>query len=316
MKTSTIAFAAMAAALQARATPDRPTMVERDLKGTLVERQATPLQKPSTFPLPNALTAHGCYKSKGNMTSHDVEHLSSGSCFDICKAGKFWVLGLQGSTCYCGYAYPPQKDLADDEKCSYPCPAYPLEACGALADSGGFWSVFNTGINVNVKNVEDSSTTTSSSQSSKTDDQDPSSPSVVTQTHVTTQGSNSDEKKGGANTVGIAAGVVAGVVVAAALAGGLIFYLRRKRNAQIEEEHRRNAAVSAFINGSKPPGSSGSMSMTDARLDPVMANRRMSDGSIADNEDYSRRILRVRCLPIPSQLVKHINDESLQVTNA
>lgn len=69
--------------------------------------------------------------------------------------------------------------------------------------------------------------------------------------------------------------------------------MRRRRNAEIEEEHRRNAAVNAFINGSKPPSTSGSISMTDSRLDPVMAHRRLSDGSIADNEDYSRRILRV-----------------------
>jgi cell wall integrity and stress response component len=61
---------------------------------------------------------------------------------------------------------------------------------------------------------------------------------------------------------------------------------------EIEEEHRRNAAVNAFISGSKPPSTAGSISMSDARLDP-MAHRRMSDGSIADNEDYSRKILRV-----------------------
>jgi cell wall integrity and stress response component len=93
---------------------------------------------------------------------------------------------------------------------------------------------------------------------------------------------------------GIAAGVVVGVVVIAALIGGGFFYLRRKRNREIEEEYRRNAAVNAFIG--KPPGSSGGGSMTDSRMDPVMAHRRMSDGSIADNQDYSRRILRVSFL--------------------
>jgi cell wall integrity and stress response component len=65
----------------------------------------------------------------------------------------------------------------------------------------------------------------------------------------------------------------------------------------VEEEYRRNAAVSDFIAGGagKPPHSSGgSSSFTDMRLDPaVMAQRRMSDGSIADNQDYSRRILKV-----------------------
>lgn len=68
--------------------------------------------------------------------------------------------------------------------------------------------------------------------------------------------------------------------------------MRRKRNKEIEDEHRRNAAVNAFIG--KPPSTSDGMSMADARLDPVLVQRRLSDGSIADNQDYSRRILRVR----------------------
>lgn len=101
-----------------------------------------------------------------------------------------------------------------------------------------------------------------------------------------------EPQKSGPNVAGIAAGVVVGVVVVAALIGGGFFWMRRKRNAEIEEEHRRNAAVNAFISGGKPPSSSGGVSMTDSRLDPVL-NRRMSDGSIADNQDYSRRILRV-----------------------
>lgn len=83
------------------------------------------------------------------------------------------------------------------------------------------------------------------------------------------------------------------MVALLAIAGGLFFWHRRRQNREIEEEHRRNAAVNAFM---KPPGSSGGYSIdTDARLDPVMAQRRLSSGSIADNQDYSRRILRV-CL--------------------
>jgi cell wall integrity and stress response component len=64
----------------------------------------------------------------------------------------------------------------------------------------------------------------------------------------------------------------------------------------VEEEYRRNAAVSSFIAGNdKHPthSSGGASSFADLRLDPVMAQRRMSDGSIADNQDYSRRILKV-----------------------
>ncbi|EDN92066.1 hypothetical protein SS1G_07928 [Sclerotinia sclerotiorum 1980 UF-70] len=47
-----------------------------------------------------------------------------------------------------------------------------------------------------------------------------------------------------------------------------------------------------LVTGGKVPVSSGG-SFTDTRLDPTLANRRMSDGSIADNQDYSRRILKV-----------------------
>lgn len=80
------------------------------------------------------------------------------------------------------------------------------------------------------------------------------------------------------------------------IAGGFFFFYRRRRNQEIEEEHRRNAAVNAFM---KPPGSSGGFSAeNDSRMDPVMAQRRLSSGSIADNEDYSRRILRVCFSPL------------------
>ena len=98
----------------------------------------------------------------------------------------------------------------------------------------------------------------------------------------------------GPNTAGIAAGVVAGVVVICALAGGLFFFLRRRKRRAVEEDYQKNP-VNPFEteSESKPPTSSHSM--TDSRLEPsVMMQRRQSDGSIADNQDYSRRILKVR----------------------
>lgn len=63
--------------------------------------------------------------------------------------------------------------------------------------------------------------------------------------------------------------------------GGWIF-LRRRRRQQVEEEYRRSAAARGF---QKPA--------SDHRLDPGMVQRRDSVGSIADNQDYSRRILKV-----------------------
>jgi cell wall integrity and stress response component len=90
---------------------------------------------------------------------------------------------------------------------------------------------------------------------------------------------------------------VVGLVAIAAIVGGIFLFMKNRRKRAIEEEYRRNAAVSSFMagGGKHPPNSSGGgSSFTDTRLDPaVMAQRRMSDGSIADNQDYSRRILKV-----------------------
>ncbi|ODA79097.1 hypothetical protein RJ55_04688 [Drechmeria coniospora] len=294
MKLHAIAFTALLAASNVYAASDPPTKVIRSERSTrIAARQAKGVQHPSEVPLPGSFKSQGCFSSQGNLTMHKApDKMSTGSCNNVCKADNFWVAGMKGSQCFCGFAYPPTNALVDDKKCNYPCPFYDLEACGGLGTPGA-WSIFNTGINVDVSNFDESSSTTSSSAkpTSSSGDEATKAP-AATETQAPAD-SSGDDKKSGPNTAGIAAGVVAGVVGAAALIGGIFFFLRRRRNSEIEEGHRRNAAVNAFINGSKPPGSSGSISMTDARLDPVLAHRRMSDGSIADNEDYSRRILRV-----------------------
>ncbi|KAF4334703.1 cell wall integrity and stress response component 1 [Fusarium beomiforme] len=256
---------------------------------------AQKLQKPAQTPVLNQQTRQGCFKSVGNMTeSFSGTDTSSGYCFGLCKK-KYNTFALQGSKCYCGMLYPPEDDLVDDSKCNWPCPGYGDEACGALKT---YYSVFNTGLELAPDNYKPEASTTSAAPSStkaaESTTAGESSAAAGTQDAAATSEAPSDEKKDdGPNVAAIAAGVVVGVVVVAAIGGGAIFFVRRRRNAEIEEEHRRNAAVNAFINGSKPPGSSGSISMTDSRLDPVMAHRRLSDGSIADNQDYSRRILRV-----------------------
>ena len=107
--------------------------------------------------------------------------------------------------------------------------------------------------------------------------------------HATSQ-SNSSK---GPNKAGIAAGAVVGVVALCALVGGLFFYLRNRKRRAADDEYHRNATGS-HAGGAGPLSSS---SMSDSRLEPsVMMQRRQSDGSIADNQDYSRRILKVRGL--------------------
>lgn len=254
-------------------------------------------QPPVAIPVTGISTSSGCYGSYGNMTMHkpiSADKMSTAACINACKDDGFWLAAMHGGQCLCGYALPPKKDLVDDSSCDQGCPAYPPEACGGLES----YSIYNVGVQLQISRYDPSSASTTGG--SKTSAPLPTSTdgvssgnggATVTQTAVATETPKSENS--GPNVAGIAAGVVVGVIAAGAVIAGVFFYIRRKRNSEIEEEHRRNAAVNAFISGSKPPSSHGSISMTDSRLDPVMAHRRMSDGSIADNEDYSRRILRV-----------------------
>jgi len=162
-----------------------------------------------------------------------------------------------------------------------------LHTDSLLGGGAGTWTIYNTGFSVVVDTMgEDSINKGGSGGNSKTS----STTTILAPAVIVTEKPTSEPSSGGPNVGAIAGGVVVGVLVVAGAIMGMFFYMRRKRNREIEEEHHRNAAVNSFISGKT--GSSGG-SITDARLDPVMAQRRMSDGSIADNHDYSRKILRV-----------------------
>ena len=112
------------------------------------------------------------------------------------------------------------------------------------------------------------------------------------QTTVITTTETPKSKDSGPNTAGIAAGVVVGVVAICAIAGGIFFFMRHRKRKALEEEYRQNPAMGSYNNLKPTPSSAGSTS--DSRLEPsVMMQRRHSDVSIADNQDYSRRILKV-----------------------
>lgn len=158
----------------------------------------------------------------------------------------------------------------------------------------------NSNSNTNAKAAAAPSSSSPSSQPTPTQNKPP---SVVTKssTIVVTAPGQTEAKEtvitttqtpasSGPNKAGIAAGVVVGIVALSAIAGGIIFFLRNRKKRAIEEEYRRNIAASY---GQKPPTSSAG-STSDSRLEPsVLMQRRQSDGSIADNQDYSRRILKV-----------------------
>ncbi|KAI9860140.1 MAG: hypothetical protein M1813_006250 [Trichoglossum hirsutum] len=228
----------------------------------------------------------GCYSSSDPLEDQGpYTYQSTGWCQDTCvnKLNKP-VMGLsQGTNCWCGSKLPANSTKVDDSKCSSPCAGYDKDKCGG----NDYWSVFLTGTQANVDSIDSSSSSSASPSGSKS-----AGPSVVTlegSTVVVTASGSSSSHKGGGSKAGIAAGVVVGIIAVGAIIGGAWFYLRARKRKALEEEYRRNAAINSFI---AKPGSTSSIS--DSRLEPsVMMQRRMSDGSIADNQDYSRRILKV-----------------------
>ncbi|KLU85498.1 hypothetical protein MAPG_04521 [Magnaporthiopsis poae ATCC 64411] len=248
------------------------------------------LQRKPMRPIPSDATVQGCFSSGLGlkMVNQSVQYNTMGKCGkEICNVLGYKVgASYQGTQCWCGNQYPPASSLVDDKQCNIPCPGYDWDACGGPSA----FTVYNTGVELyGISNAAEASSTTTTSSPTAKATQSTTQPAAV---ETTSAPPSSNNTSGGGNTAAIAAGVVIGVLALAAAAGGIWFVMRRRRNREIEEEHRRNAAVNAFIHGNKP-GSSGGVSMTDSRMDPVMAQRRMSDGSIADNQDYSRRILRV-----------------------
>jgi cell wall integrity and stress response component len=185
-----------------------------------------------------------------------------------------------------------------------------------------YWQVFLTGTKNNVDSYSGSSSSSSSSSPSTTSSgssttSPPSSQSAAVSTSIApgttivvtmpssqqqteapeaSTGPKSD-KGSSTNVAGIAAGVVVGVVALAGIAIGLFFFMRHKKRKAAEEDYKRTQVGDFMRHGGtssegKPPNT-GYSNMSDSRLDPE-ANKRNSIGSIADDQDYSRRILRVR----------------------
>lgn len=244
------------------------------------------------------MTPEGCFSSAGplELTKTDDKYQTDGACQVTCADLKKPVMAMSASAeCWCGDLLPPEEDKVDEEECDWPCPGFPGHKCGG----DGRWTVLLSGTKPKVAHASASSSTAASTSTLT-------SPAAVvtivegqTSTIVASLSAESGSsvgavsqspKSSGASTAGIAAGVVVGVVIIGALVGGGILYLRRRKRRELEEEFQRTADIKKFVAGGKDSASS----IADSRLEPtVMMQRRQSDISIADNQDYSRRILKV-----------------------
>ncbi|KAK4990806.1 Protein SLG1 [Elasticomyces elasticus] len=281
----------------------------------IIERAAAPS---SSFPL-NAMSYQGCYSSSEPLSDQgSFMYQTSGHCQPICVGLGNTVMGLSsGSDCWCGALLPPADSKVDNSKCNSPCNGYKDENCGG---GNNYWSVYLTGLNKNpvpnynpgssasvtmaATTIPPSSSTTASAHADSTTI----APSIVTsvapgQTIVVTlpaggaaasteTASTKQKSSGGPNVAGIVAGVIVGVLFIVLIAGGLFFFARHRRRKQALEESKSHQ-VQEFAASGKSPWT-GQSRVNDSRLDPeAVMQRRASDGSIADNQDYSRRILQV-----------------------
>ncbi|MCJ1264329.1 hypothetical protein MMC22_004200 [Lobaria immixta] len=268
------------------------------------------------FALPS--TPEGCFSSSDPLQDQGPWTFQSlGYCQDKCTGLQKAVMAMKGANCWCGDEIPANSTKVADSKCNIKCNGFPSDICGGPST----WTVLLTGVDDSVGSFQepDPSTTATPSQdsdsgskpsskqatttppatkagASSTPDSTSNPPPSVIVTHASTvivtapgdlnvqQPSSTETKAKSSNTAGIAAGAVVGVVAACAIAGGLFFFLRNRKRRAIEEEFHRNSTNTLATNSN----------MSDARLEPsVMMQRRQSDGSIADNRDYSRRILKV-----------------------
>jgi cell wall integrity and stress response component len=238
-----------------------------------------------------AFTSIGCFSTPEPMIDHGPgDFQATGNCQPICWALGMPVMGLvNGTSCWCGTQYPPEDTKVDDSMCNTPCNGYDPEMCGGA----NMWLIYNTGWSRNQIQYLPKESLTGTAGSPARTSSSSTGPSVVIVTQSNSAPAES-KKGGGSNTVGIAVGVVVGVIAIVGLIGGVLFWLRFKRRREAEEEYKRQAAVNAFVNGGK--GHNSTLSSSDSRLDPELLHaRRESTGTIADNQDYSRRILKVRC---------------------
>ena len=250
----------------------------------------------------------GCFSSAGPLADQgSYTFQSAGYCQCQCVTlNKAVMATTKGSDCYCGDLLPPTDTVASNSSCNSPCNGYGAANCGG----DGFWTVALTGLETSVDNAPAGSGSGSSSSTPPSGSQTPTitqtaAPSVITkagQTIVVTASSsatNTSHSSGGGSKAGIAAGVVVGLVAIAAIVGGVYFFLRQRKRRAVEEEYRRNAAVNSFVAGKNKSEVS---STNDERLDPNITafHRRQSIGSIADERDFSRRILQVSSFaPVP-----------------
>jgi cell wall integrity and stress response component len=252
-------------------------------------------------------TYSGCYSDVTGALTLNQSYIynTNGYCYNVCSSGGFASYATsQGSQCWCGDALPDVSMNSSSSNCNTKCLAW-TDDCGGT----GYWSVYLTGTG-KLESVSDSPSSAAStgSVSSVTASAASGTSTVVPVTTITAGGStvlvtptptadastsSSSSSSSAAPSsssklsTGAVAGIAVAVVVIVAAAGVVGFFLWRRRQAREEEYTRADDYTSSF------QGPAPVEKRVDQRLEPVMLDKRISAASLADEQDYSRKILRV-----------------------
>lgn len=286
-----------------------PSVLRSGLIASIFTLLATSVCAQSSVPAasatnsPKAVQTLGCYTSLDSsfVDQGSYTYQTSGYCQILCtNQFKNVMATSQGSNCWCGDHIPAQTAETSNSTCNSPCNGYDQEDCGGDSTFTVYLSGLSSDVPVDSSSSSAKATPTSKGGSSGSSE----SPSVITkagQTIVVTASSTANsQSSGGTSKVGIAVGVVVGVLAVAGIVGGVILFMKQKRRKAVEDEHKRMVANTEFLR--QKSGKSEASSTTDNRLDQAatFTHRRQSIGSIADENDFSRRILQVSLINLIS----------------
>lgn len=228
----------------------------------------------------------GCYSFDNNLSIKNTSTFqSTGLCnLQVCGPEGFAVYGLSDNQCYCGNSLPSNQ--VDASKCYLECPGWQNDTCGAV----GFLSVWLTGTGSLVGNAATqilsataTATKTTSAASNTVYVTSPGKTTIIQSATAESQASSG--AGGGGVSGGEAAGIAIGVLALIGIGAAAFFIIRRRRKDDYQKQYEGSGFGSS-------PGSLNRPFGTDQRLEPQMLKRE-SVGSLADEHDYSRKILRV-----------------------
>ncbi|CAN6624715.1 protein Slg1p [Trichomonascus vanleenenianus] len=258
-----------------------------------------------------ATQGQDCYCGDSLPSSSDKA--SSGSCSQTCPGYPQEMCG--GPKAFTVYVVGDLSDFTSSSASSA-ASSTPSSTSSSSSSSSASSSLKPSSSSSSSSATSPSSSSTSSSSTSSSASSSSSrstSANSATASGPTATG-GSDNKKASGVSGGAIAGIVIGVLAALGIIGATLVFLRRRQNnnhynpssdddgfkdpfgvhpsdTARDDKHSYGGSIAA---STRTPSNDDNFMAIDQRLNPVMlGERRISDGSLADENDYSRKILRV-----------------------